>query len=198
MKNLFSILCVFALVAVTLGASATPIATDTSPDIVCVVDIGFDTDATCDVFTLTPAPCVPASIGDPFTCSTLGFGDLPVPDSPNIGFDMSFEDPVTLGILTITTEPDLPDPTVGTSAECSHENGANETTVNTESDPDLPDPTVGTSAECSHENGANETTVNTESDPDPAPDIESKPSAGNSTSATSSSGGLPLTTSGQG
>lgn len=167
MKNILSILCIFALVAVTLGASATPTPTDTSPDIVCVVDIGFDTDATCDAYTLTPAPCAPFSIGDPFSVSTLGFGDLPVPESPNIGFDKSFDDPVCLGILSTTA-------------------------------PDLPDPNVGTSAECSPNYGANETTVNTESTTEPAPDIESKPSAGNSTASTSSSGGLPWTTSGQG
>jgi len=105
MKNLFGIVCLLALFACSLGASATPDITDTSP-IVCVAD--FSPDLSVEAVNIeTP------TFGEfyTFTCNPSDVSasiDLAVPDNPDI------ESP-DLNCITSAN----PDPTLGESAECS-------------------------------------------------------------------------------
>lgn len=96
MKNFF-VLCLMALLTVSLGATATPYLVDTSP--IVVVD-----DYTPDL------PSVNCAIN--------------APESPNIGFIRSYAD-TNIVTYKLTTSPNS-DPTDGKSAECSSTNGAND------------------------------------------------------------------------
>jgi hypothetical protein len=160
MKNLFGILCLIALFAVSIGASATPDILDTSPNIVCV-DITPDLGTSVDY--VAPAPLVADCFSPVFTVNIVSVDlDLPVPESPNIGFTDSNTDlDPDLGTETLADLPESPnigfaylslatntDPTNGESAECKPHNGANDlnTTLNTA---DLPEsPNIGFTDPC--------------------------------------------------
>lgn len=139
MKNILSLVCVFALVAVTFGASATPAPNDTSPNVVCAYNVTPDLEL---AVTFVSAENVSYAFSP--VCEIVIFSsvlsancDLPTPESPNIGYIDNSIDPDlgtnTFADLFLTSELDspfdcstYPDPTLGESAECNPENGAND------------------------------------------------------------------------
>lgn len=146
MKNFFGILCILALFAVSLGASASPDSVDTSPTVVVAAD-DFVPDIGTFVDYETFAPYVALVFCPVFnTKADLALRYLPVPESPNIGFaDTNIN---TKNSVSAYSNLSNADPTVGKSAECNLNNGANELsstesiTAASPDEPDLGDPCV--------------------------------------------------------
>ena len=142
MKNLFGILCIFALVAVTLGASATPDIVETP--IVCVDDYSPDI-ADLSPTVVVVKPDLPAfetvyvfDCSPTFTASPFSRLNCPI-ESPDIGCSTNFTNDVNNSDLSDSYSPEpsdsyspeptdsgSPDLTIGESAECNVANGAND------------------------------------------------------------------------
>ncbi len=153
MKNLFSILCMFALLTVSFGATANPDVVDTSQKVLCVDDYIPDLEVFVP-FEYSPTNQLDVAIELPKAIAKVA--DLPVPETPNIGFSPTNVDNIYNLSPNVLFNSQLPySPNIGflcfdvtnafTVSSANHN----------ASDAPNPDLTAGFSAECGSNNGTN-------------------------------------------